>query len=242
MIEDSPFRLFKLGNCCVCQKQSNLTSVHLECDHQLHFKCLSNIILEKFGEYIDVAKLDKSNIIKSLKSNEVNTMTLGTENFDGIISCPECYIDYSILSPIYKKFGFPKKVYKVIKFFEEDQSVLTHNISTNIDIIHLLPLKAQEKLLRYFDYTKESTYITSKFMLKYSNINDIFSENNKDKINFHAVINTNFSEIKQLEYYPENECPVCVQNISSDSDTIDTDDCNIVYHCSIEQFINILNF
>jgi len=106
-----PFIYIQAKNitCSYCNTKSNDTGVLLQCGHSLHSKCLEKIFMREFGDELFFVSFDKSKIWNFLENKKYGTLMLGTAETTGIIHCPECRNNYSVLSPIYREFGVPKK-------------------------------------------------------------------------------------------------------------------------------------
>jgi len=159
---ENPFKNFEKKDCenhklLNCENKSK---INLQCGHVLCFECVKTNIEKTFGKEMCIVKLDKRKIYNfegcdQIKKDAYFTMNLSTEETSGLIDCFHCNVKYSILSPIYRDFGFPKRVDSAIVFKEEEQ-VLFYYLSTAIDIVHLLRKEKQIEILQNFNYENEN--------------------------------------------------------------------------------------
>jgi len=234
-----PFVKNKLKKCECCDKKNIEKGVHLQCNHQLCIDCLNNNVINKtFGEYIDMLSIKKEKLILTLADTEENKMVF-VKNKLGFINCPKCMAKYSIFSPIYRHFGIPKLIAKIITFFEDydNKSTYNYHICTNLDIIHLLNIDDQKKLLKEFSYHKEEEYINDELITTYDYVNSLF---NTETDVVHAITYIDFENgTKNIEFVDCDKCQVCKNNTSiiSDNDSIDTNDVIIIKHCTLDEFV-----
>jgi uncharacterized protein (UPF0212 family) len=223
---------FKDKVCVECGNKfdKNETGVHLQCECSIHSKCIKKICENKFGEEMNLWTIDKrnlfnvlekleekdffidldnANIFKRTNKDSYNIMCLGTEETDGVIKCPKCNLEYSILSPIYRDFGIPKVILSIIFFKDNDkEKLLSYHICTNIDTIHLLSYPKQKNILNIFKYDEENKWnylLNKKLHLEIKNLGSGY-------YHYHAVIvkETNFV------FFNNVECPVCCKKLNDD--------------------------
>lgn len=146
--------------CCNCKKRLKTNEIYLQCGHRIHTKCINKKMLKKFGKEMNLVILNKHDIWHDLDENCAhNKMYFGTRDSDGIIECNICNTPYSILSPIYREFGIPKKIEKII-LLNTDNGVVSYHICTAVDLLHLSNPELQHMILKNFDYHEESNYVS----------------------------------------------------------------------------------
>ena len=160
--DENPFRKFEEKDCdnCVLLNCKNEEKIHLQCGHVLCCECVSNIIKKTFGEEMCIVRLDKRKIYnfegcEQVEKDAYFTMIFSTEETSGVINCSHCNTSYSILSPIYRDFGFPKRVDTAV-VFKNEENVLFYYLSTAIDVVHLLRKEKQIEILQNFNYENEN--------------------------------------------------------------------------------------
>lgn len=230
----SNFVTHKFICCAYCNNNDASVGVHLQCNHQLHYECLNRIILKTYGEYIDSLNVKKSVLINGIEDKKENEMVLLVGD-NKVINCPTCDIPYSVFSPIYRNFGIPKIIQKTIVFFDDNN--ITHNfhICTNVDIVHLLPIKEQTRIFKKFNFDKEDNCITEKIISKYPYLQNLCETECEI---FHAIVENG----KNVKFVDALKCPVCSEcnkSVSSDN-TIDTTDMIVTGHCTIANMYKLL--
>lgn len=231
--EKKPFVVCKKKSCSYCKEniKDDEEAIILQCEHILHFECSAKMMFEKFGDEVYFVSLDKQKIFDVLESEKYNTMWFGTKETSGIIHCPECNVAYSILSPIYKKFGVPKKIIKIVVFDYEPDCIMFH-LCTNIDFIHLLKQKEQIELLQNFSYENEEKCFDN-YNTKEDQQIGLFEQ--YDDLIYHAVLIDNLI----ISYFPTSVCPVC-KNIKNNTDDILNND-HIMKHASLNDYTIFCN-
>lgn len=231
----------KLNHCSKCFNNfnKNYEGVNLDCNHQLHYKCLNELARESCGEFIDFIEIKKSKIIEGIEDNFENSMIFGQNN-SGIIFCPECKLCYSLFSYVYRKYQIPKLIGKMILIFDEtnNEKYYNYHICTNIDIVHLLQLNEQSIIFKEFEMDLEENYITDETYSKHDYLSGLLDPSENI---LHAVVEFSNEKGKKLLLVDNNKCPVC--NCDCDSvSSVDTNDMIMVRHCTIDEFINLLYY
>jgi hypothetical protein len=158
-------------------------------------------------------------------------MWFGTKESSGIIHCPECNIAYSLLSPIYKKFGVPKKINQIVVFDYEPDCIMFH-LCSNIDYIHLLKQKDQIEMLEKFSYENEDNCFDN-YNTKEDQQISLFEQ--YDDLIFHAVLIDNYA----ISYFPISVCPACECEKNNGNDEFY--DKHITKHASLNDYIIFCN-
>lgn len=144
--------------CCFCKEQIFNEGKYLQCGHYIHNECLNKKIKIKFDDTMNLIVINKNYIWNDLDENEEhNKMYFGSKECDGIIECDTCNTSYSILSPIYRKFGIPKRIEKII-LFKNKNKIISYYICTILDMIHLINPNLQHDLLKNFDFNEEEKH------------------------------------------------------------------------------------
>jgi len=209
---ENPFKNFEKKNCnnykLLNCKNENV--IHLQCGHELCFECLKTNIEKTFGEEMYIVKFDKRKIYNFDEGNQIEkdayfTMNLSTEETSGLIDCSHCNTKYSILSPIYRDFGFPKRVDSAIVFKEEEQ-VLFYYLSTAIDIVHLLKKEKQIEILKNFNYENENKLLKNLISIDNPEIYELKSQ--KD---FYVAVQTDNALFTLIEFdkFKKEKYTVC---------------------------------
>lgn len=231
--KNGPFeKRFGKEKCRVCKSTSQEISpkIFLQCNHNIHTKCLNEVICKTQGEFMNIFTIDKEEIFDELDKNKSHQkMCLTTENISGVIKCPhkDCEELYSILSPIYREYGFPKRIDLMIQFMHYDEKLWFYGC-TNIDLIHLTKGSTQRKMLKEFDYVAESDIIFD--MEQEPQLSMISREN----FTYHAVIKKNISSEIELQIYPSNICIVCMVHNMLQCEEKE----NTYTHCTISEYID----
>lgn len=119
-----------------------------------------------------MVKCNAQNVmLVNMDRKEYLEMHFGTDKCNGIIVCPMCDVKYSVLSPIYRHFGIPKRIETTIEF-EQNGVKLYYYLCTYVDLIHLCNGKEQKELLTDFDYNDEDTLIHLLSKPKFKKINE----------------------------------------------------------------------
>ena len=204
----------------------------MECQHILHFECSKKIFLEEFGDEVFIVTLDKSKLLyPSLIGQKHVVMKYGTKETSGIIHCPECNEKYSVLSPIYRNFGIPKKISKIVLFAYNDEVIMYH-LCTNIDVVHLLQREYQDKILNDFSYFEEDECFYKHKIDTKNNVQICMLEKFDDFI-FHAVLVNGVFVV-----FPESSCPAC----DCEKNPIKYLEDPFEYkHASVMEYLNFIN-
>jgi hypothetical protein len=222
--EGTPILTYESVKCCKCEFLTGKRGggKRLQCNHSICTICLSDMIREKFGNEMHIAQLDKRLLYDLSEKSECayQTMVLGTDETSGIIECPKCDQKYSILSPIFREFGVPKRIESTIMFKDSDGYDLQYHCCTYADLIHLLPDEKQYELLSNFDYTKEDS-------LDFGNNSIVKTILSKPDITYHAILNSKSGKIILVN---EETCIAC--------NPLHAKDCK---HASIFQFRDSIN-
>jgi hypothetical protein len=194
----------------------------LQCEHSICSICLADTIREKFGNEMHIGQLDKR-LLFDLEEKEkcaFQNMVLGTNETNGIIRCHKCRMQYSILSPIYREFGVPKRIESIIMFIDPDGIDLQYHCCTLVDLIHLMPNNKQKELLVDFDYMNEDS-------LQFGDNAMVKTILSKPNVTYHAIINNNSGKTILVD---EETCIAC--------NPLHADKCK---HASIFQFNESIN-
>jgi hypothetical protein len=199
-------------------------SIRLQCEHVICEPCLEAMINYKFSDNLTVVTLDKKAMFKlpDVDQPAFQYMTFGTEETDGIIECTECQVKYSVLSPIYRDSGIPKRIESIVTF-KTDDKLVTYHICTPIDAVHLLNGKQQKMILERFDYNIERDLMTH---LLSNEQPEILALQRLKEVYHGIIINEQAFIIIDTE-----ECPVC------DSTVEHKYSCK---HATINDFCNFL--
>lgn len=228
----NPFRSFGKQD-CVNHKTVNCkngSGVYLQCGHTVCHGCIHNIIRNTFGEEMCTATIDKRNIYNFNDENTIEKdnyfiMKFSTEETSGIIKCPDCNTCYSILSPIYRDFGYPKRIETAIAFKHKDQ-VLFYYICTAIDAVHLLRKDKQIKILENFDYTKENELLENLTSKDNPEIYELTSQSD-----YYIAVKTKNSLFTLIEFDEYDDA----------RKSNDKEEKNKYEPCTIEDFVSYLN-
>lgn len=138
--------------CVNCkQKKKKVSKAMLTCNHAVCHNCIDNILRHKFGDDLSIVQIDKKRLFDEQCDKEYSKMVLGTDDSDGIISCPKCNDSYSIFTAIFREFGVPLKINGIVEF-EHEGKTIKHHLCTTLDLIHLMPKDLQAEHLSNYDY------------------------------------------------------------------------------------------
>lgn len=242
----NPFVEIVLDNkmCVECGDNFNDDNmgVFLQCECSIHSKCIKILCEKKFGDEMNICSIDKRKLFDILEQNNTfvdsdnsriynrtdndsyQIMCFGTYETDGIIKCPKCNLEYSVLSSIYRDFGIPKLIQLIVLFINnEHNKLLSYHMCTNIDSIHLLSYPKQKNILKTFKYVEENLWdelLNEKSNYEIANISS-------SHYYYHAVIvdENNFVIFKDVK------CPACDSNL---------DNISTYKHATIDDYMTYL--
>lgn len=161
MAEENSDIVIKYGSleCCKCERYTGECGggVRLQCEHAVCSDCLSGIITSTIGTNLEVGIFDRQTFcgLENRTKSAFQKTYFGTSNCPGIISCPKCDVQYSILSPIYREYGIPKRIEAVIAFKNDQGLDYFLHCCSRIDLTNLLPRSLQTQMLGEFQYSNE---------------------------------------------------------------------------------------
>ena len=211
--------------CCYCKKSTGKHIIMLQCNHTIHDNCLNLHIIDTIGEFIEFVSLDKSILINGIESNTSTIMCLSSQTQNNIIKCPNCNELYSIMSPIYKNFGIPKKIDAVVVFFGiddyDDTEMYYHHLCTYIDTCHYFHKYIQKNIFNKFEYENEHELITPYFSNKKNLLLKLYEFNEFEN---HCVFTDGIITIE-----PASDCGGCDKTSKTSRHASSYEYCNFVY-------------
>ena len=161
---EHPFVNYGIGTCDKYDSVhcKGISNVRLQCGHSLCKMCLQTCVQETYGDDTEVISVDKRKIyhFDLDDSDKTAYYTMMFSRTSKTLKCPFCDCRYSLTSPIYRDFGIPKRVDTQIIFSNGSEKV-TYNVSTLLDVVHLLSARKQFKILNKINYYNEELYVSN---------------------------------------------------------------------------------
>ena len=152
-------------SCSYCEMPTTEHWKQLQCGHVVHNKCIVQMIRDTHGgDHVDCAMIYKDKLFNINIDENYMSMCMGISPTQGIIKCPACNVSYSVLTPIYRDLGIPKKIDGVAVFVDDN---FYHHLCTTIDLIHYINKEVQKDMLTMFSYESENSFrdrITDHFL------------------------------------------------------------------------------